>query len=610
MKHFCNPLNLEYTYQVFEKNGSYFANREAADPSLVLFQGKYYLFPSMTYGFFVSEDLLHWEKKYLPESLPLYDYAPDVRVMGEYLYFSASKRNENCDFYRTKDPESGTFEKIPGTFPFWDPNLFMDDDGKIYFYWGCSNSTPIWGCELDPLTMEKIGEPKELIFGHKDVLGYERKGEDHEFELTEAAIEEGMQFMVIHMFPEYTDYHDLPPEKEKILRDFMSNDGPFIEGAWMTKHEGKYYLQYASPATEVNTYSDGVYISNHPLGPFTLAKNNPYSYHPGGFMRGAGHGSTLEDKKGAFWHIASMGINVNHDMERRVGLWPAGFDKDGDLWCDQRFGDWPVSLNHKPWQNPDYMLLSFGKKVTASSGEGSNLLTNEDCKNGWHTDEKQPTLVLDLEKEMSIHGCQINFWDLNRQVDKPKNPTRLEDRHIVTFGESAAFKTRWTLETSLDGQAWSMWEDCSDVLLDLSHPFVESEEGIKARYLRIHVLEVPYGDVCISGIRVFGQAEGKAPAPVQNLKFDKVSDLDILVSWKEAEDTMEGATENTSENTSKRATGYVVNWGYASDKLYHSYMVYGKTSQKIGAVISGQDMYFRVDAFNEYGVTEGKIFQS
>ena len=33
---------------------------------------------------------------------------------------------------------------------------------------------------------------------------------------------------------------------------------PFIEGAWMTKHNGKYYFQYGAPGTEMSGYSDGV----------------------------------------------------------------------------------------------------------------------------------------------------------------------------------------------------------------------------------------------------------------------------------------------------------------------------------------------------------------
>ena len=112
----------------------------------------------------------------------------------------------------------------------------------------------------------------------------------------------------------------------------------------MTKHDGTYYLQYAGPGTEYNVYGDGVYESDSPLGPFRLAKNNPYSYKPGGFLRGAGHGSTMEDRYGNWWHTATMQISKNHDMERRVGIWRAGFDKDGVLFCNQQFGDWPMAV--------------------------------------------------------------------------------------------------------------------------------------------------------------------------------------------------------------------------------------------------------------------------
>ena len=56
----------------------------------------------MTLGVWVSKDLAHWENRPLPEELPLYDYAPDVRVMGDYVYFCASRVLKNCDRYRTK----------------------------------------------------------------------------------------------------------------------------------------------------------------------------------------------------------------------------------------------------------------------------------------------------------------------------------------------------------------------------------------------------------------------------------------------------------------------------------------------------------------------------
>ena len=169
-KYFCNPININYHYQ-FNKDPrrkDMTIGREAADPSMIQYQGKYYIFASMNLSVWVSEDLVHWESYPLPEDMPLYDYAPDVRVIrvpekdekgdyvrtGEWVYFCASRRGKICDRYRTKDILNGPYEKIKGTFDYWDPNLFQDDDGRIYFYWGCSNMTPIYGVELDPFTMK------------------------------------------------------------------------------------------------------------------------------------------------------------------------------------------------------------------------------------------------------------------------------------------------------------------------------------------------------------------------------------------------------------------------------------------------------------------------
>ena len=91
-QYFCNPLNMDYRYQFIQdmRSGEDKISREAADPSMILFQGKYYIFASMTLSVWVSEDMVHWESHRLPESLPLYDYAPDVRVVGDYVYFIPS----------------------------------------------------------------------------------------------------------------------------------------------------------------------------------------------------------------------------------------------------------------------------------------------------------------------------------------------------------------------------------------------------------------------------------------------------------------------------------------------------------------------------------------
>jgi beta-xylosidase len=328
MKYYCNPLNIEYKYQYLRRLRHGGANkatvyREAADPSLVLFKGLYYLFPSMTAGFLTSEDLVEWSFHELGDNIPIYDYAPDVRVIGDYLYFCASKMRGTCSFFRSKNPLAEPFVEIKGTFTFWDPNLFLDDDGRLYFYWGASNMTPIYGVELDAQTMKPKSDPMVLLGSDKASRGYERIGDDHIPPKTEEEIEAQAEAMVHQMMSapeEQRQAQGLATEADaKKMALLVMGNNPYIEGSWMTKHKGVYYLQYAAPGTEYNIYADAVYVSSSPLGPFTLAKNNPYSYKPGGFINGAGHGSTLEDKDGRFWHSSTMSISINETVERRLG---------------------------------------------------------------------------------------------------------------------------------------------------------------------------------------------------------------------------------------------------------------------------------------------------
>lgn len=589
MKYVCNPINMAYKYQFIHEKGLLSISREAADPSMILFHGKYYLFPSMTAGFLTSEDLVDWEYHYL-ENASIYDYAPDVRVIGEYIYFSASNAGKNCSFYRTKDPIQGEFEEITGEFPFWDPNVFVDDDGKVYFYWGCSNQKPIYGIELNPKDMKRKGKPVELIFGNPTQHGYERNGENHQ--ITPEQIE-GLVQPYIRSTPNMTE-----EMLNKLRLDFGPD--PWIEGAWMDKYNGKYYLQYSSPATLYNVYSDGVYISDNPLGPFTLAKNNPYSYKPGGFIPGAGHGSTMKDKFGNFWHTSSMRISVNHNFERRLGLWPAGFDNDGELFCNQRYGDWPMEIEQatmNPWSNPAWMLLSYGKPAHASSneeGKDASNATNENVQTWWKAASNVPGewLEVDLKQVCDVHAVQINFADDQMNgVPLPEGVTLKEgaNRYI----DERKHVTRWHLEGSVDGTEYFVIEDKSEVDTDLPHDLVVKEFGVKARYIRCTVKELPHNQhACISGLRVFGIGTGELPDKVTDVQLRLLSELDLSVTWE-----------------SDDAVGYNVLWGFAPDKLYHSYMVLGSKNIVIGALIKDQPVYVRVDAFNEIGISEGEVYK-
>ncbi len=594
MKYYCNPINVNYRYQFNQdprQGGRLQICREAADPSLICFEGRYYLFASMTLGVWVSDDLVHWENHRLPDELPLYDYAPDVRVIGDYVYFCASRRESNCDRWRTKDPLHGPYERIEGSFPFWDPNLFCDDDGRVYFYWGCSNSTPIYGVELDPKTMNPKGEPVALIEGHPFEIGFERVGEDNSV-LPASEEEIDAKYRAFHQ-RQGVDESMVPEHLKPLIRGMFSNK-PYIEGAWMDKHCGTYYLQYAAPGTQYNTYSDGVYTSKSPLGPFMLAANNPYSYKPGGFLPGAGHGSTMQDRQGNRWHTATMRISKNHDFERRVGLWPAGFDADGELFCNQRYGDWPMTVSgcrQDPWRDPVWMLLSAKKRAFASSfaeGHAPALAVQENVQSWWKPKSASRTewLTVDLGEVMTVHAVQINFAD--DEIDVPCPGTirpGSQARYIDEFDHA----TQWKLSGSTDGETWFTIEDKTDAETDLSHDLIVREEGVRVRFLRLSEMAVPFGQIpCVSGLRVFGLGSGSSPeAPA--FTAERSGDLDMTVTIAPQPD----------------ALGYNILFGSTSEKLYHSSMTFEPGTHRIGALIKDRPYVVRVDAFNENGITTG-----
>ena len=250
MKTYCNPLDLPYRYQHMNEQGRRYAFREGADPTLVYFKGTYYLFVSMSAGFFYSDNLLDWRFHADPD-LMIYDYAPDVRQVGDYLYFCASSRSKDCPILRSADPLHEKFEQVAAPFPFWDPDLFLDNDGRLYFYWGCTNTEPIWGVELDRETLQPIGEKRPLIAGDPEHLGYERPGENGEVDRESSVVYRSLA----PLFNSETGKIEMPAAtlarsgmtNEALTKIFLAVGQPYLEGAYMTKHGGKYYLQYACP---------------------------------------------------------------------------------------------------------------------------------------------------------------------------------------------------------------------------------------------------------------------------------------------------------------------------------------------------------------------------
>jgi xylan 1,4-beta-xylosidase len=539
----CNPLNLSYRFQPAKPS-----RREAADPAMILFRGKYFLFASKSGGYWVSDNLIDW-KFITSNDLPWEDYAPAIVAIKDTLYFLATNWGNNSkSLYKSGDPLSGRWQVAVKTFgkTMSDPDLFLDNDGRLYFYYGTSNRTPIYGVELNPKTFDLIGQPVECLNSDTANHGWERPG----------------------------DYN-------------TKNQRPYVEGAWMTKHDGKYYLQYAVPGTEFKSYADGLYVASSPLGPFKEADNNPFSYKPEGFIDGAGHSSTFQDKFGNYWHVSTMTISVKQVFERRIGLFPAFFDKDGIFYTYTGLGDFPHTMPKKKLDGPEdyqpaWMLLSHNKPVEVSSSLDNHPkenATDENVRTWWsaQTGNKNEWITIDLQNQSSVHAVQINF----------------ADEGTTFLGRSDSIYYQYLLEYSTDKKNWKTLTDKTSNKTDVPHDYIELSKPVTARYIRLINYHVPDGNFSISGFRIFGKGNGKSPQTVSSFTAtrDTADARNVTLMWK----------KNTD------AVGYNIRYGTEPNKLYENYQVLDIDSLTIHSLSKNQHYYFTIDAFNENGITKGKM---
>ena len=328
---FCNPLNLDY--RISERSVPF---RQCADPVIVFFKGYYFLFGTQSDGYWYSEDFGEWTHV-KPVNMPSQHTAPSVFAMDDSLYFTAFDLDK---IYSSKNPISGLWQEAGDITKYRDPAFFLDDDGKVYVYYGCSPDKGIRVVEVDPESgFKEISDPVLCLESDISTRGWERRGD------------ECLGFY-----------------KPNGVFDIQ----PWVEGAWMTKHDDIYYLQYAAPGTCYKSYADGVFTSHSPKGPFVYEKYNPFCHKPSGFIRGAGHGNIFVDKNGNYWKTVTMVVSVAHKFERRVGVFPLGFRDDGQIYTLTYLGDYPQylpGLQPEPHKNNlvGWMLLSYKKKSDASS---------------------------------------------------------------------------------------------------------------------------------------------------------------------------------------------------------------------------------------------------
>ena len=505
----------------------------------------YSFFPNRR-GFHYSKNLSDWE--FAPASFqrrPTDDdmCAPAAFVSGDTLFYTGSTY-EGLPVWYSTSPKSGRFKRAieRNTLPSWDPCLFLDDDGKLYLYYGSSNEYPLKGVQVSRDDFRPVSKIYDIMMLRPEEHGWERFGMNNDDEVT--------------------------------LR-------PFTEGAYMTKHNGKYYFQYGAPGTEFKVYADGVYVSDSPLGPFTYQQHNPMSYKPGGFVQGVGHSGTFQDLKGNYWHVGTCMLSLKYKFERRIGLYPTAFDPDGVMYSTTAFGDYPCWNADYDIKNPadrftGWMLLSYEKPVKVSSTDSiysASNLTDENMRTYWaaKTGEPGEWIEIDLGAMKHIKAIQLNYYD-----HKSVQHNRANDLYY-----------QYRIYSSDNGIDWTLAVDKSDNDKDVPHDYIELGETLDARYLKLENIHVPSGNFCLSEFRVFGFADGEKPLPVRNFKVvrDKQDKRNAMISW----------------NPSSDAYGYNIYYGIAPEKLYNCITVNGADHYDFRGLDLGTTYYFAIEALNESG---------
>lgn len=569
---FCNPMNLDYGWGCFQKREK--KARTAADPVIVLFKDKYYLFTTMDIGGYrVSDDLITWKDVYFnPEihvsALDIDHYvAPAVAADDNYVYFinfTRDRSKKKVDVIRSADPENGKWEKCGEVRRMADPCLFIDDE-RFYFYYGLGAEQSTTFFEVNPETFEEIEGTKKVL---------------REYITDVKECTSGYHFGRRELYDEI-DASAWMGKFQKI---------PCPEGAWIVKNNDKYYLQYATPGTICNWYCDIVMESDSANGGFIEQPYNPVSLKVGGFIGGAGHSCVFKDKYGNWWQATSMWIGNHDEFERRIGLFPVSFDAKGRMRTHTVLGDYPMLLPQKKFEPQDisafgWMLQSFNKACMASSslsGFEPEKAADENVRTWWSAESGNAGehFVMNFGKKVQINSVQINFAEQDINPEAPKET----DYH--------AYK----LYTSNDGHTWKLLADKSGNKTAVPHEYLELSKPVEASYMKVENVHTPKeGKFALLDLRVFGSGYSDKPGQVKELSVKRNQE--------------DGRYASIAWNKAFGADGYLVRFGCQPDFLNQCIQVKGNetTELLLHILTKGVKYYYRVDTYNDSGITEGNV---
>ncbi len=244
----------------------------------------------------------------------------------------------------------------------------------------------------------------------------------------------------------------------------------FFEAPFVFKKDGKYYFTYSSGSCHDDTYRVQYGVSTtSPTGPYEY-KGCILKTNSDGTVHGPGHHSILVD--GDQYYIVYHRHNNPHSVHgfnRQLCIDKLEFDAEGNILPIKPTHDGvlPVSLQKKAQKNVA-KNLAYQAKVTASSVLG------DDFKAEYAVDDNNATLWRPANNQ-GASWLQIDLGKVQKF------------NQVWLQMEYPTFFYQYKVETSVDGQLWSMYADKTQNR-NAGSPLIEKAEA-KARYVRITITD-------------------------------------------------------------------------------------------------------------------------
>jgi hypothetical protein len=481
---YCNPLPLETSSHDGSPQGV-----NLGDVTVVRDGDSYYMFGTGG-GAWVSRDFVDW--KYQPVvvhggRLPV---APHVFKYNGAFYMSGN----DAPLYKA-DNILGPYELLgpwknekgePWTITFngrtaagaFDVDVFVDDDNKPYLYFPGRSTAGIYVAPLDPKDLTRLAAEPKHLFGFDSSHVWERWGEKNE----------------------YTGI-------------------AWIEGPWMFKRNGTYYIEYSASGTQWLSYASGIYSSKSPMGPFKYDPRNPLLRKTTGIVTGPGHGSIVKGPDGNWWVFYTI-VMSNPPGGRRIGMDPIAFDEHGNAYSrgPSETPQWAPGVVANPVRDGDAGSIAVSiNKLRAmhqqggfsSERPGHEAAYATDDSNGtvWQPAENDahPTLTIDLVAPTEFETNQLFQIDSSRiefaagNGFGPRGPAASTAAAPAPNG-STAF--RYKIETSIDGKQYTTVLDKTNNQPTLYTEFDEIPPT-RCRFVRLTIVDWPRRGVTPLGVTEF-----------------------------------------------------------------------------------------------------------